>query len=95
MRSITRILTGCLLVASAPAAAESITYSYDALGRLTQSKVAGGKTQNYSYDAAGNRTQTSVTTSTASLSAPSGSLFASAAGASGQISSLAAAGQSR
>ncbi|WP_420477878.1 RHS repeat domain-containing protein [Brevundimonas sp. FT23028] len=41
--------------------AQSITYGYDALGRLTAAAYPGGQLVTYSYDAAGNRTE--VTTS--------------------------------
>lgn len=50
------------------AAAETVTYAYDSLGRLTSATyIEGGvtKTITYAYDLAGNRTQVAVTQSTA------------------------------
>jgi YD repeat-containing protein len=46
-------------------AAQTVSYTYDALGRLTQVQVLGGPgsgiTQTYQYDVAGNRLQQTVT----------------------------------
>jgi len=46
-------------------AAQTVSYTYDALGRLTQVQVLGGPgtgtTQNYQYDVTGNRLQQTVT----------------------------------
>jgi YD repeat-containing protein len=57
-----RFLIGmaALCVLAAPTlvmAAETQTYTYDALGRLTQVKTSSGRTTDYTYDAANNRTQ--------------------------------------
>jgi YD repeat-containing protein len=54
-----------LLALSTPALAqESVTYEYDALGRLVTSKVTGGSNDqvqtSIAYDAAGNRTSYAV-----------------------------------
>ncbi|WP_114226611.1 MULTISPECIES: RHS repeat domain-containing protein [Sphingomonas] len=53
----------CLL--AAPAAAETITYTYDALGRLVTVTHAGGRNDGvnavYNYDKADNRTSVQVT----------------------------------
>ena len=53
------------LVSTGAPAAETVTYTYDALGRLTGVVHAGGDndamTQGLNYDAAGNRTQYQVT----------------------------------
>lgn len=46
-----------LIAVSAPCLADDLTYSYDALGRLTRVLYASGQSIVYSYDAAGNRTQ--------------------------------------
>ena len=42
-------------------AADSVTYTYDALNRLTQAKYSNGTTIDYTYDAAGNRLTQVVT----------------------------------
>ncbi len=61
-------IAGALLFAvfsTAASASETITYSYDALGRVTQVSRSGtvnnGVTANYSYDRADNRTNVTVT----------------------------------
>lgn len=43
------------------ALAETVTYTYDARGRLTTATTSGGATTTYTYDAAGNRTQLVIT----------------------------------
>lgn len=59
-----RLLLGSLLggVAAAvmlrtPARAQSVQYTYDALGRLSTATYPSGVVTRYSYDAAGNRTE--------------------------------------
>ena len=56
---------GILAAAAGAMAAETITYSYDARGRLTKvvrtGTVNNGVTTNYSYDKADNRTNKTVT----------------------------------
>jgi YD repeat-containing protein len=42
-------------------AAETQTYTYDALGRLTKVETTSGRKTEYTYDAANNRTQVSST----------------------------------
>lgn len=61
----------CALAMALPSAAfatETITYTYDALGRLTQSSSAGsvnsGLTAAVTYDAAGNRKTYTATNAT-------------------------------
>jgi hypothetical protein len=55
-------------------AQETITYQYDALGRLISSQVSGGPNNNVttttSFDSAGNRTNYKVTGSTGSTPTP-------------------------
>ena len=67
MRRLT-IVSGALaavLVASSAAASETITYTYDARGRLVQVAHAGtvnsGVTTSYTYDKAHNRTNKTTT----------------------------------
>jgi hypothetical protein len=62
------IALAAVLVAAAPAlaiAAETITYTYDAKGRLVKVERAGtvnnGVTTNYTHDKANNRTNVTVT----------------------------------
>ena len=45
-----------VIAVATPAHAETATYSYDALGRLTQVVWSTGRTVTYTYDANGNRT---------------------------------------
>src|ERR1044071_8173403 len=54
-------------------AAETTTYTYDALGRLIQvSGSASGSASTYTYDAAGNRTQTTSKSESIAPSVPTG-----------------------
>lgn len=70
MRSKTSMAVGaaCMWVSGAAIAGQTVTYTYDALGRLSQSQVQSGPetgaTRTFSYDGAGNRTQYSVTGAT-------------------------------
>lgn len=61
-------------VASATQAAETTTYTYDALGRLDLVTVSGGPvtgvSSDFSYDPAGNRTATLVTGASAAAKLP-------------------------
>lgn len=64
-------LTALALAAGASASswpAETVTYTYDALGRIVSSSVSGGPNSGLNtalvYDAAGNRTTLAVTGST-------------------------------
>lgn len=63
-RSIT-FLAGTLGALSSAFSAQSVTYAYDALGRLTDIQITGGPgsgvLQHYGYDPAGNRLQQNVT----------------------------------
>lgn len=58
-------LAALLISTSLSAAAETVTYSYDALGRLTSTSHSGGDNDGmattYQFDAAGNRTRLTVT----------------------------------
>jgi YD repeat-containing protein len=55
------LVVTCSCAAGVVYAAQTVTYSYDALGRLTATQIQSGPgtgvTQNYQYDAAGNRLQ--------------------------------------
>ncbi|VTU24210.1 YD repeat (two copies) [Variovorax sp. PBL-H6] len=61
------VLAACLCTAALaghPAHAGSVSYSYDALGRLASTVYSDGSattTITYSYDAAGNRTSVATT----------------------------------
>jgi hypothetical protein len=59
------ILGAASAIATAAGASETITYSYDARGRVKQAAHSGtvnsGKTTTYSYDKADNRTSKSTT----------------------------------
>lgn len=63
------VLAACLCTAALaglPAHAGSVSYSYDALGRLASVVYSDGSattTITYSYDAAGNRTSVAATSS--------------------------------
>ena len=71
----------CVLLSTA-AAADTVTYVYDALGRIVRATYASGAVIEYSYDAAGNRTEVSQ-------AAPIGSIEATPSTiASGQSSAL-------
>jgi len=58
--ALTGIVASCLLVASAAIATETITYTYDSLGRLvtvaSDGTVNDNQTAEIDYDATGNRT---------------------------------------
>ncbi len=58
------LLCGALLAAAAPAGAGSVTYEYDALGRLERIVYDDGTVIEFAYDAAGNRTSRVVTPGT-------------------------------
>jgi len=82
LRSRTRrALHACLTIsilatAFAAALADTVTYEYDALGRLTVVKYSDGSTVTYALDPAGNRTQVAARTppgTPASISVPSSS----------------------
>ena len=77
MRTSARLIIACgLMWSTALTATETITYTYDALGRLVQVARSGsinnGVTGSYAYDAADNRTQVTVTG--AAVSPPSFSI---------------------
>lgn len=81
------LVIACSCAASSAYAAQTVTYSYDALGRLTGSQILGGPgtgvTQNYQYDAAGNRLNESAAApgqTAVSLSMPSTTALVTSAG---------------
>ena len=69
MRNFHRMVSaaGLLLVATQASATETVTYTYDAVGRLVSSASSGtvnaGKQTGTTYDAADNRTTYAVTPS--------------------------------
>lgn len=61
-----RVCMGVLALAAFAAHAGSVSYTYDALGRLASTVYSDGTsttTITYSYDAAGNRTSVAATSS--------------------------------
>jgi YD repeat-containing protein len=62
------VFAGLILVAAPAAASETITYQYDALGRLVQVTRSGtvnnGASATYTYDPANNRTNVTTTAPT-------------------------------
>lgn len=57
-RLLIALLVLCAMISPALAiAAETQTYTYDALGRLIKVETTGGRVTQYTYDAANNRTQ--------------------------------------
>jgi YD repeat-containing protein len=56
-----RWLAGLLLVSVGVAQAGSVSYTYDALGRLTRAAYSNGTVIVYTYDATGNRTTQVIT----------------------------------
>jgi len=64
MRAIL-IFAGLILIAVPAGASETITYTYDALGRLVQATRSGtvnnGAAATYTYDPANNRTNVTTT----------------------------------
>jgi uncharacterized protein RhaS with RHS repeats len=56
------VLAACLCTVALAIHAGSVSYSYDALGRLASAVYTDGSaTITYSYDAAGNRTSVATT----------------------------------
>jgi hypothetical protein len=75
MLKLSAVLVASSALASAPAlAAETITYSYDALGRLVQVTHSGtvnnGVQSSYGYDPADNRTNVTVVKPNVTVVAP-------------------------
>ena len=60
----TLIISLALLLSSVPALAGSVSYEYDALGRLERVVYDDGTAVEFVYDAAGNRTSRVVTPGT-------------------------------
>lgn len=65
MRFAALVLLGCCVASAGAQATETVAYSYDAKGRLTQVAHSGGPANGavatYRYDAADNRTRKVVT----------------------------------
>jgi len=63
---------GCICASGAAYAAQTVNFTYDALGRLIQSQIQSGAgsgvIQGFLYDAAGNRTQYQVSGATGQTS---------------------------
>ncbi|MGQ0532183.1 MAG: RHS repeat domain-containing protein, partial [Caulobacteraceae bacterium] len=69
------MLTSVIAALGDDAAGETVTYTYDELGRVKTATYSNGQTITYTYDAAGNRTVLQQT----AVGAPSGSFSASPA----------------
>lgn len=69
--------TTALIAAAPQAQAQTITYTYNALGRLVAVADSTGPTVDYTYDDAGNRTQTDTTVPPSPRDARSRTPFAS------------------
>src|SRR5688572_28635552 len=81
------LVAACSCAAGAAYAAQTVTYAYDALGRLTDVQILAGPgtgvSQNYQYDAAGNRlleTASAPGQTAVSLSVPSTTALVTSAG---------------
>jgi len=61
LRCVTAAWIAIAVLNNATAQAQSVTYSYDALGRIADATYSNGAVIAYSYDAAGNRTQVVAT----------------------------------
>lgn len=72
--NLTTLLATSILTATPLAAQETITYQYDALGRLVEVSTDGGPADNvnsdYTYDKAGNRTLVAVSGAAGGAPAP-------------------------
>jgi YD repeat-containing protein len=62
---ISAFLFAAMLSTPAHAAAVTVTYAYDTLGRVTKATYSNGTMIAYTYDASGNRTAQTVTCSAA------------------------------
>lgn len=64
-----------LLLIAAPAQAGTVTYNYDALGRLKTVTASPGKSRSHNYDAAGNRSSVLAASTLLNQSVPASTVF--------------------
>jgi YD repeat-containing protein len=64
------VLLLCGLICAIPAFADTATYNYDAMNRLTQVKYTDGTTIKYTYDKMGNRLTETVLASIGAAAEP-------------------------
>lgn len=87
----------CICTGSLAQASQTVTYTYDALGRLEKSQTQGGPgngtTQVFKFDAAGNRTQYQALIEVAlSMNSPTVNLTATGANITVNVSNASAGG---
>jgi hypothetical protein len=63
VRRLAGFAAAALMACAGSASASTVSYTYDALGRVKSAAYSSGKTILYFYDAAGNRTQVTTCTS--------------------------------
>ena len=96
-KKLLAIVAGCICAGSLARASQTVTYTYDSLGRLVGSQTQGGPgngtTQVFKFDAAGNRTQYQALVEVAlSMNSPTVNLTATGANLTVDVSNPTAGG---